>query len=473
VAKTPFLGSSATLFSANLANQQCINLYPEIVETKSGKEIGGLYMTPGLDLLTSVGSGPIKQLHQFGDHLYALSGTTIYSIATNWSSSSVGTAAGPGPWTFFDNGSNQVLIDGATAQISSGGAFGPVALPAALTIPYGGTILNGFGIISQGNDRTFYQSDLNDLTTWQTLNFSSADATADGIVAVTQLHNQLIFLKLFHIEFWVNAGNPGVAFQRLQGVLPGYGCLAPASVATLADSIMWLGLGPEGFGVVYQMSGYEPVRRSTHAIETTIQNYGDITNAIAFGYQQNGHEFYQISFPTGGTTWVLDLTASAQAGVPMWHQRAAWTGSAFARHPAATFALFNNKIVVGDYANGNIYAYNPYTQTDAGSARRWLRSWRALKTQVAETHKVRQLEIEYEPGVNVTGTPNMNLRQSFDGGAVWSSTKTATAGASGQTQKRVRFRNLGMKPRGMTADRIFELSSTDPMLVSLMGGEIT
>lgn len=458
--RTPLLGSAYTATSPVLANQQCINLYPEIVETKSGKEVGALYFTPGLDLLATAGSGPIKAIHAFGALLFVLSGTTIYSITTGYVVTNVGTATGAGPYVFIDNGSQLVLFDGTSAQISTGGAFSAVSLP--FSNPGGAAFLNGFGIASVANDRTFYQSALNDLSSWPALNFSAADATPDGIIAVTQLHNQLVFLKLFHIEFWVNAGNPGVAFQRLGGVLPNYGCLAANSVVTLADRILWLGLGPEGFGVVYEMSGYEPVRRSTHAIEAAIQAYGDLTGAVAFGYQQNGHEFYQISFPTGDATWVLDLTASQQmGGVPMWHQRAAYTGGAFHRHPASVFALWNNKIVVGDYQTGKVYAYNPATLTDAGAQRRWLRSWRADARFEPVTHPIRCLEIEYDAG---GGSGTFNLRKSFDA-VTWSATQTSGFGST----QRARFNRLGASKRGAQSDWVFELSSTDAAAIKLLG----
>lgn len=473
--KTPFLGSAYTARSPNLANQQLINLYPEIVESKSGKEIGGFYMTPGLTTLATAGAGPIKAMANFAN-LYVLSGTTIYQISPTYVVTSVGTATGPGPYVFIATDNQLALFDGTGGYIFTiaSGAFVPITLP--FSNPFGAAELNGFGIVSVAGEQQWWQSDLDDLSTWDALNFSNADATADGIIAVTQLHNQLIFLKTFHIEFWVNAGLPGVAFQRLPGVLPSVGCLAVNSVATLADRILWLGIGPEGYGIIYEMSGYEPKRVSTHAIETAIAAYGVNSDAIAFGYQQEGHSFYQISFPTGGTTFVLDLTASAQMGFPVWHQRAYWTGSAFARHPANVFALWNGTITLGDYQNGNIYAYQLSQPLDGGASRRWLRSWRAIPQQIPESAKCNQLEIEYEPGIGVVGNPTWSLRQSFDGGANWSTAITGTPGTSGQTLTRVRFRRLGMKRRGMISDRIFELSginsSANQMTVALMGGEI-
>lgn len=475
--ETPFLGSAYVARSPNLIDDQLINLYPEVVENKKGKTVGAFYLTPGLTLEGTVGSGPVKLLAPFfSSNLLALSGTTLYSVdPSTFIGTSVGTASGSGPWSVLATSqSGQIaVVDGSQVLVSSGGAFSAATLP--FSTPGSGTSLNGFGIVAVIGGQQFWQSNLNDLTTWDALNFSAADATPDGIVAVTQLHNQLVFLKTFHIEFWVNAGLSGVAFQRLPGVLPSVGCLTAATVATLADRILWLGLSPEGYAIVYEMRGYEPARRSTHAIEYALKSYGAaaLATAFAFTYQQEGHSFYQLTVP-GNATWVLDLTASEQIGHPVWHQRASWNGAAFSPHPARCQVLSGGLNIVGDAANGRLYNYDLGQLLDNGAQRRWLRSWRALPKQIPDSSKVGALEIDYMAGVGVVGSPSMGLRQSFDGGMNWTAFGSSPAGST--TAGRVRFNRLGMKPRGVVADRIFELSQTltssDRMSVALMGAEI-
>ena len=41
--KTPFLGTAYVSRSRDLSLEQCINLYPEIVETKQGAQVGAFY----------------------------------------------------------------------------------------------------------------------------------------------------------------------------------------------------------------------------------------------------------------------------------------------------------------------------------------------------------------------------------------------------------------------------------------------
>ena len=66
-----------------------------------------------------------------------------------------------------------------------------------------------------------------------------------------------------------------------------------------------------------------------HAIEE--RKVKTIADAIAFAYQQEGHVFYVLTFPTGDATWVLDLTTTEKIGYPVWHQRAAFGNGVFSR----------------------------------------------------------------------------------------------------------------------------------------------
>ncbi|MFE1676613.1 hypothetical protein ACFMJE_18460, partial [Acinetobacter baumannii] len=80
--------------------------------------------------------------------------------------------------------------------------------------------------------------------------------------------------------------------------------------------------------IVYRAVGYTGKRISTHAIEYAIQSYSTITDAIAFTYQQEGHSFYVLTFPTADKTWVFDVSTE------LWHERAGFVDGEFTRHRA-------------------------------------------------------------------------------------------------------------------------------------------
>jgi hypothetical protein len=59
--KTPILGAAYVARSVNAADNRMVNLFPEAVP-EGGKEPGFLNRTPGLRLVATVGSGPIRGL---------------------------------------------------------------------------------------------------------------------------------------------------------------------------------------------------------------------------------------------------------------------------------------------------------------------------------------------------------------------------------------------------------------------------
>jgi len=268
---------------------------------------------------------------------------------------------------------------------------------------------------------------------------------------------------------YVNAGLSGFAFQRLDGVSLDAGCIAPNSVAKVGESLIWLGQNEQGQGVIYGASGYQSQRLSTHAIEHTISKYPTISDAIAYAYQQEGHYFYQLTFPAGNETWVLDMSATKSLGVPAWHQRAAFSNGNFSRHQTATQAFFAGQTIVGDIQSGNLYSYDLDNYTDNGAPRKWLRSWRARDKSSEHVGRVNYLEIKAETGVmqNPNANPQMVLRQSYDAYS-WSPEIFSPVGGTGATGQRIKFNRLGTERRGLGEDRIFELSSTDAFKVALL-----
>jgi hypothetical protein len=130
--------------------------------------------------------------------------------------------------------------------------------------------------------------------------------------------------------------------------------------------------------------------------------------------------------------------------------------------------------VLGDYRNGNLYAFNPATLTDNGTQRKWVRRWRALPQGSMMAIKFSSLAINVQTGLGVPpdANPQLVLRWSDDGGDTWSDERKLAAGKTGQTTRVIKFNRLGMTRRNIGTDRIFELSSTDPFLVAILDAEV-
>jgi hypothetical protein len=275
-------------------------------------------------------------------------------------------------------------------------------------------------------------------------------------------------------------------------------------VAKLDNGLFWLGSDARGNGIVYRANGYTGQRISTHAVEWQIQQYNTISDAIAYTYQQDGHAFYVLTFPTANATWVYDVSTQA------WHERAGFSNGQFTRHRSNCQVNFNNEIIVGDYLNGNLYAFDLEVYSDNGNPQKWLRSWRALQTGQNNIKRTAHysLQLDCESGVGLSGIdpltefnllateeddilltesgvgiyattgatvqgadPQVMLRWSDDGGHTWSNEHWRSMGKIGKYGHRVIWRRLGMTMK--LRDRVYEISGTDPVKIAILGAELT
>lgn len=166
-------------------------------------------------------------------------------------------------------------------------------------------------------------------------------------------------------------------------------------------------------------------------------------------------------------------------GGPFSLSSGALTASATNPPPSAststtTLPTSSGQGVLGDYRNGNLYAFNPATYTDNGTPRKWLRRWRALPAGQFAAVKFSWLAIDMQTGGGVPdgANPQLVLRWSDDGGHTFSGNRIVPVGQRGETAFTVKFNRLGMTRRFSGSDRIFELSSTDPFRVAILDADV-
>lgn len=498
--KTPILGSAYVARSVNAADNRMVNLYPEVVP-EGGKEAGFLQRAPGLRTLASVGTGPIRGLWAYGGSLYAVSGTQLYKINAAYVATLIGSVSGTGPVSMADNGTQLFIACNGPSYIynANTNVFAQITdpdFPGAVTVGY----LDGYFVFTQPNSQLVWVTSLLDGTAIDPLDFASAEGSPDGLVSMIIDHREVWLFGSNSVEVWYDAGLSDFPLARIQGAFNEIGCAATYSVAKLDNGLFWLGADARGQGVVYRATGFTGQRISTHAVEWQIQQYSTISDAIAYTYQQDGHPFYVLTFPTANKTWVYDVATQA------WHERAGFDSGSFTRHRSNCQAAFNGEIIVGDFENSDIYAFDMEVYADGSNVQKWLRSWRAIptgqNTLKRTVHHSLQLDCEtgafFDPQLNngllteafelltaedgtylvqevdplsLSGEPQVMLRWSDDGGHTWSNEHWAGTGAYGDYKKRVYWRRLGMTVK--LRDRVYEISGTDPVKVMIMGAELS
>jgi hypothetical protein len=403
--QTPILGSAYTARSVNAADSRMVNLFPEVVP-EGGKQPAFLQRAPGLPLRTTVGTGPIRGLWEHGTNMYVVSGDTFYRVSSSYVATAKGTVAGMGPVSMADNGTQIMIAADPSGYIynTTTDVFAQITdpdFPGASVVDY----LDGYFVFIEPNSQRIWVTALLDGTSVDPLDFVSAEGDPDDVISMIVDHREVWLFGRNSTEVWYNAGLSDFPLVRIQGAFNELGCAARYSVAKMNNQVYWLGKDPRGQGIVYVANGYQGQRISTHAIEWQIQQYGTLSDAIGFTYQQDGHSFYVLVFPSVGKTWAYDASTGA------WHERAGWNDQ-WTRYRAQAQVFYNNENLVGDYENGNIYALDLNNYSYNGAVQRWLRSWRALPTGQNTLRRTAQhsLQLDCETGVGLSQSPGYDAQ---------------------------------------------------------------
>jgi len=471
--QTPILGQSYVARSVNAADSRMVNLFPEATP-QAGKTAGFLNRAPGLRLLETLGTGPIRGLWSpdpNGLYAYVISGNAFYRIDTSYNAEVYGYVSGTGQVSMAYNGTQLFIASNPDGYIFNMTTliFAPITdvdFPGAVTVGY----LDGYFVFNEPNSQRVWTTVLLDGSSVDPLDFASAEGSPDGLVSLIIDHREAWLFGTNSVEVWYDAANAGFPLTRIQGAYNEIGCVAAYSVAKLDNGVFWLGGDARGEGIVYRTNGYTGQRVSTHAIEWQIQQYGDISDAIGYTYQQDGHAFYVLIFPSAGATWVYDVATDN------WHERAAWVNGEYTRHRSNCQMAFNHQVIVGDYNDGRVYAFDLETYSDEDQPQRWLRSWRALPQDQNTLVRTAQhsLQLDAETGVGLNSgqgdAPEAMLRWSDDGGHTWSNEHWSSMGAIGAYGTRTFWRRLGMTNK--LRDRVYEVSGTDPVKIAIVGANL-
>lgn len=493
-----FIGSSYKIDALGVDRQRCVNLYPEIIESQTGKEAQVAYLrcTPGLLKLYETGPGPIRLIHyedvsRAGDEMigrplvFVVSGNKVYryfyDLIDGWISKDLGylqTSLGPVTAASVANPQPSgtvyatVFVDGVENYLYQGfsnvglesfapfAGYGLPSVPGATHVVW----IDGYLIMNQKDTNQFFVSNWQGIV-FDPLSFASAEGSPDNIVALIDNYRDLWLFNERTTEIFSNTGNADFPFERVQGGFIEVGCVAPYSVAKIGGYITWLGRDKFGQGIVYSARGFNAERISTHAIEAAIQSYADISSARAYTYQDGGHSFYVISFAE--MTWCYDFSTG------MWHERAYTSKGELGRHRADCHAFFPQTGIhlVGDYETGKVYQLKNNVFTDDGDAI----TRKRVTPHVSAGGKYLFYDsfwVDMRTGVGLDGVgqgtnPQAMLRFSDDGGYSFSREKWTSMGRIGNRLARTRWNRLGR-----SRDRVFDLTITDPVDVVLIDAQL-
>jgi hypothetical protein len=361
-----------------------MNLYSEPVPENLGEPAKATdYPTPGLRLLGTVGTGPIRGIRQgTNGNVYVVSGSEVYSVnTTSWVGTSLGsiTAGLTTPVSLCDNTLDMVVVDGtANGWVINLAAntMAPIADPGGLfegadKVDYLDEVL----IFNKPNTPRFYWS-LPVSVTFDpdAKDWINKDSYTDLIMTLIVAKREIWVIGQMTTQIYYDKGAADITdlrFDQVQSVFIDHGTCAKYSVAGYDNGVFWLTRDRQGQGFVVMGAGYQTKRVSTYAIEAELAGYARLDDAIGYCYQLAGHTFYVITFPHADHTWVYDTTTG------LWHEWL-WIDSNGEehRHRSNCYWPVDGSIpVVGDWQNGNLYALDNRVFTDAGQPIKRVRSF--------------------------------------------------------------------------------------------------
>jgi hypothetical protein len=436
--------------------------------------LGGVYgSSPATYTVTAVTAGAVSTLSQTFSGAYTSNPSNNVSTSTNGAGTGLtltltfGTGTG-NTGNYVVSGSQTVssetmyLLNFSVIPSSDGAFSGASAVD----------IVDNYFVYNRPSTQQYAASNLLSPITYG-LSYASKFTGPDNLVSLICDHGQIYLLGETTTEVWADQGTFPFAFQRIPGSSSQHGLAAQFSIARLGNSFAYVAKNNRGQAEIVIMNGYFPQRISTHAVENTLVNQ-DISDAIAYTYQLEGHECYVVTFPSLDITWVYDIATQ------LWHKWL-WTDTQnnYHRHRSNCAAFFQNVVLVGDYQNGQIYKLDPNNYTDDGNTIRRLRRCSHLTTDLQRQY-FDELQIQFQPGVGLQGitdpplnaettgaNPQAMLRWSSDGGSTWSNEHWSAIGKVGKYRNRIIWRRLGY-----ARDRIFEVVVTDPIFACIVSANL-
>lgn len=436
--------------SLPLSAQECINWYPNVAEVPSMSQ-ESLYGTPGIRQVATSGSETVdanRGARKLDGIPYFVNRNTLYRLNEDHTLTDLGAISGTGRVFMADNGTQLViLVPGGSGYVYEAiGGLAEITDPdfRANGNPTSVVFVDGYFVFTT-DEKKFVLSAINDGTSYNAVDFGSAESSPDGTVTGIVFKNQLFIVGERSTEAFNNIGDVSFPFER-SGLFLDEGTLAPFSVVPATETFMFLGLGVNEEPAIYQFSGNGTQRISTQAIDRILSRLTDEELAAVYGfsYSQAGHFFVGFTLPD--TTVVFDTYTGR------WHERRSEyiATDGFVRkiawRAASIVSAFGN-LYVGDSVDGRIGILDLDTYDEYSNEMRRVFATQPFLNNL-KPFFVPYLELVVESGVgNGVEDPTIRMQRSLDGGHTFQDHRDRPIGKIGRYQDRVIWRRLGRVSR--------------------------
>lgn len=242
--------------------------------------------------------------------------TVTLPAAVNWQSGSSVTIAGCSQaeynGTFVINVTDSTHFTFPVTGTPATPATGTITIKGGRTTVPGIVYLDGYFFVMDQN-AVIYNCALGDPTSWNALDFITANIEPGSGVAIAKAQNYIIALKSWSTEFFYDAGNAvGSPLSPVMNAFTLIGCASGDSVANIDGTIAWVSKTRQKGRAVHIMAGLDQQKVSTPDIER-ILNADAMANVYSYGVKISGHTFYVLGLKDSGITLVYDFTSQSWA----------------------------------------------------------------------------------------------------------------------------------------------------------------
>lgn len=457
--------------SRPISAQECTNLIPRIQRTDAQAQ-PNLIGTPGISLFATALNLRFARGAFVQDGLaYTVNGDRFYRIDEDMTVTDLGQIEGVGRVSMDSNGLQIcIIVPGFKGYIYSvaGGLVEIIDPVFTTTLGPSQQVVFKDAFFVHFNGNRFFISALNDGTSFDALDFGTAEVDPDGITGIHVNRNVLYVCGNKTIEPFQNVGGAGFPYQRIQGGVVQKGVAAKFSLAEFHNSFVFIG---KGFGEnpsIWEFSSGGVAKISTSAIDKVLRNLtlGQLSAVFSTTYASRGGFF--VNFHLSDRTFTYDTTASEGLGKPVWHERKSKNdfGQLVNWRVSHIIEAYGENLVA-DSLDGSIGILDDDVFTEYGVSINRVVSGPFLHNQGLR-FVVKEMELTCESGVGNTLPPGDDpvIRREFsdDGGFAFSGGLSRTLGKTGQHNVRQRWYKEGQAKR----TRVYRFIVDEPVKVVII-----
>ena len=284
--------------SKPLSSQLTVNMYQQFAE--GGKDKFTLHSFPGQKFISQVDEQVDRNVHRMVEVLYRVVDNTLYQVDANGVHKSKGTVTGGARCIFADDGENLVIVSDLVYVYNSfTDTFSQntnVNLVDVLSV----TFINNQFIYT--TKTLSFMSDVGDPFGVSGLNAVGAESNPDNLVR-DYVFNQTIYrFGTRTTELWYNSGVGKPPIDRIEGRMFSVGLGAIHSLTNTDNALYWLG----DDNSIYRTTGNQEERISDDGLTNTLSLMAKTDDAHGHSFSFQGQDFYMITFPSGGRTYVIN-----------------------------------------------------------------------------------------------------------------------------------------------------------------------